>query len=78
MITREEKVAVCGLVPYMGQLTDAQIDLAYEGYQRKMMDLGNLIITSIRKALDSEAEPFIYEKPVSRQETFERFGIKEE
>ena len=32
MITREEKIAVCGLVPYMNQLTDEQIDLAYEGY----------------------------------------------
>lgn len=78
MITREEKIAVCGLVPYMSQLTDEQIDLAYEGYQRRMMDLGNLITIAVRKAYDNESEPFIYEKPISRQETFERFNIKED
>lgn len=78
MITREEKIAVCGLVPYMNQLTDQQIDLAYEGYQRRMMDLGNLITIAVRKAFDKESEPFIYEKPISRKETFERFNIKED
>lgn len=78
MITREEKIAVCGLVPYESQLTDAQINLAYEGYQRRMMDLGNLITVAVRKALDSEAEPFVYDKPHTRNETFERFNIKED
>lgn len=78
MITREEKIAVCGLVPYMNQLTDEQINLAYEGYQRRMMDLGNLITIAVRKGLDKDAEPFIYEKPISRKETFERFNIKED
>ena len=78
MITRDEKIAVCGLVPFMDQLTDEQVDLAYEGYQRKMMDLGNLMIIAFRKALDNESEPFIYEKPISRKETFERFNIKED
>lgn len=78
MITKEEKIAVCGLVPFADRLTDAQIDLAYEGYQRKMMDLGNLITIAVRKAFDSESEPFIYEKQVSRKETFERFNIKED
>lgn len=78
MITREEKIAVCGLVPYMDQLTDQQIDLAYEGYQRRMMDFGNLITVAVRKAFDNESEPFIYEKPISRKETFERFNIKED
>lgn len=78
MITREEKIAVCGLVPFADQLTDAQIDLAYEGYQRRMMDLGNLITVAVRKAFDGESEPFIYEKGNSRKETLERFNIKED
>lgn len=78
MITREEKLAVCGLVPYEGQLTDAQIDLAYEGYQRRMMDLGNLMTIAFRKALTPDSEPFIYDKPHTREETFERFNIKED
>lgn len=78
MITREEKIAVCGLVPFADQLTDAQIDLAYEGYQRRMMDLGNLITVAVRKAFDNESEPFIYEKGNSRKETLERFNIKED
>lgn len=78
MITREEKIAVCGLVPFADQLTDAQIDLAYEGYQRRMMDLGNLITVAVRKAFDGESEPFIYEKGASRKETLERFNIKED
>lgn len=78
MITREEKIAVCGLVPFADQLTDAQIDLAYEGYQRRMMDLGNLITVAVRKAFDGESEPFVYKKPISRKETFERFNIKED
>lgn len=78
MLTREEKIAICGLVPFADQLTDEQIDLAYEGYQRRMMDLGNLITVAIRKAFDNESEPFIYEKPVSREETFKRFNIKED
>lgn len=78
MITREEKIAVCGLVPFADQLTDAQINSAYEGYQRRMMDLGNLITVAVRKAFDQDSEPFVYEQPHTRKETLERFGIKED
>lgn len=78
MITREEKIAVCGLVPFADQLTDAQIDSAYEGYQRRMIDLGNLITIAVRNAFNPECQPLVYEQPHTRQETFERFNIKED
>ena len=75
MITQEvkKKAFLCGL-DYR-EWNEEDIELAYEAYQQKMCDLGNLMIVVIRKAQNPDSEPFVVEETYSREETFNKLGI---
>lgn len=70
----KKKAFMCGL-DYK-KWSEEDIEIAYEAYQQKMCDLGNLVIVAIRKAQDADSEPFVYEENHSRQETFSKFGLE--
>lgn len=75
MITQEvkKKAFLCGL-DYR-KWNEEDIELAYEAYQQKMCDVGNLMIVAIRKAQNPDSEPFVVEETHSREETFSKLGI---
>lgn len=82
-MSREEKLELIGEmgldISALDILSDEDFSILYAGYQRKVMYLGNLIILAIRKAFTENCEPFDIPHPVlSREETFENLGIKEE
>lgn len=60
------------------KFTDEEIEIAYEAYQQRMCDLGNLMIVAIRKAATADSEPFVFEETHSREETFSKFGLEEQ
>lgn len=59
------------------KLTDEEIEIAYEAYQQRMCDLGNLMIVAIRKAAVPDSEPFVFEEEHTRAETFSKFGLED-
>lgn len=59
------------------KFTDEEIEIAYEAYQQRMCDLGNLIIVAMRKAATPDSEPFVFEETHSRAETFSKFGLED-
>lgn len=70
----KKKAYICGL-DYRKFQSEEDIELAYEAYQQRMCDLGNLMIVAIRKAADPNSEPFVVEETHSRAETFNKLGI---
>lgn len=70
-----KKAADCGLMQYYYDMTPDQINEAYEGHCRTMMDLGNLAVVAIRKAFTEDSEPFVYQKQATREETLRSVGL---
>lgn len=70
----KKKAYLCGL-DYRKFSCEEDIEIAYEAYQQRMCDLGNLMIVAIRKAQDPDSEPFVVEEQHSREETFNKLGI---
>ena len=73
LVEYRQMCAVCGLSDRYYEMEPQQILDAYEGYKRKMLDVGNLIIVAVRKAYDTNSEPFVYEPKHTREETFGAF-----
>lgn len=71
-----KKAFMCGL-DYR-KWSEHDIEIAYEAYQQKMCDLGNLMIVALRKAAQADSEPFVFEEQHSREETFTKLGLEEQ
>lgn len=73
----KEKSTEAGFLDKFYEMTPADIELAYEGYIKRMYNLGNLFIIAERKSLDDDSEPFVYERPVTREETLNKLGLED-
>lgn len=73
LVEYRQMCAVCGLSAHYYEMEPDQIVDAYEGYKRKMLDAGNLLIVAVRKAYDANSEPFVYEPKHTRDETLKVF-----
>lgn len=69
------RASVSGVMGSYYNLTPADIDDAYKGHSRVLLDLGNLAIVSIRKAFDNKAVPFEYIEQATREETLRSVGL---
>lgn len=70
-----KKAFMCG-IDYR-KYSDEEIEIAYEAYQQRMCDLGNIILIALRKAAQADSEPFVLEEKHNRADTFAKFGLEE-
>lgn len=82
-MSREDRLIMIGEmgldISALDSMSDEDLSLLYQGYQRKIVTLGNLIILAIRKAYDPDCAPFdLPQNMPSREETFKNLGIEED
>lgn len=73
IVEYRQMCAAAGLMAHYSEMEPEEIIDAYNGHNRLIYDLGNLIIVAVRKAFDSNAEPFVYTEEHTREETFDIF-----
>lgn len=72
----KKRCAEMGKLDSYYKLSPQDIQLAYSGYIKLIYNLGNLYIVAERKSKDAQAQPFIFNEELSREETFNKVGLE--
>lgn len=67
-----EMAAEMGKIDQFYDMTPAQIEVGYKGYQQHLCNLGNILIVAERRAQDPNARPFEPVSSHSRAETIKK------